>query len=350
MPLVDEDPYPPSGCTAAAVCLTAGQIADEVRHYVEANGLPQDIHDEYYVLTPPGVGGCIDAASQQCLAGDGPPEHWVYCAYHTFTHGPLGPIVISNDPYIDGAICDRTGHPNGTTSDATIRGVAHEHSESVTDPELNAWYDSKGEEVGDECNHHNGPEFGTALGIAENGAPYNQVVNGHIYYYQTEFSNIAEECLERTAKAFCTSNAGTLKLSPGLTNSPAIQTVKIKGTLTGCLAGLFTDTNYTATLKTAGPVSCSVLKAAGETATGASKYKWTPKAKSSSGNLGMLVTEQPEAAFTGETTSGSHAPLTLSGKATESYAGGATCGEPVGGKAAKAVKKGTFSGSVVSFE
>ena len=152
------------------------------------------------------------------------------------------------------------------------------------------------------------------------------------------------------AKAICTGNTGTVKLSPGLTNTPAVQTMKLKGTLTGCAGEPFTEVKYTATLKTAGPVSCSVLKGPGETATGASKYKWTPKAKASTGTLGMLLTETPAVALSGEVGAGSYSPLTLSEKVTEAYTGGATCGQPVGKKAAKAVKKGTFSGSTVSFE
>jgi hypothetical protein len=119
--------------------------------------------------------------------------------------------------------------------------------------------------------------------------------------------------------------------------------MKIKGTLAGCTGQPFTAATYTATLKTAAPVSCSVLKAAGEPATGASKYKWMPKAKGSTGTLRMLLSETPGIAFSGEVTTGSYSPLTLSGTATESYAGTATCG-------AKKVKKGTFSGSAVNFE
>jgi hypothetical protein len=150
-------------------------------------------------------------------------------------------------------------------------------------------------------------------------------------------------------KAACTTNTGTVKLSPGLTNTAAVQTMKIKGTLTGCAGEPFTETKYTATLKTAGPVSCSVLKAAGEAATGAVKYRWTPSAKISIGVLTMLLTETPGVAFSGEVASGSHSPLTPSGRATESYLSGATCGDKVGKKAAKAVKRGTFTGSEVGF-
>jgi alpha-tubulin suppressor-like RCC1 family protein len=152
-------------------------------------------------------------------------------------------------------------------------------------------------------------------------------------------------------RATCTTNTGTVTLSPGLTNTPAVQTMKIKGTLTGCTGEPFTETKYTATLETAGPVTCSVL-AAGEAATGAAKYAWTPKpkkAKAPEGTLSMSLTETPSIAFSGEVTTGAYSPLTLTGTATESYTGGVTCGEQVGNKAAKAVKKGTFSGSAVSF-
>ena len=63
----------------------------------------------------------------------------------------------------------------------------------------------------------------------------------------------------------------------------------------------------------------------------------------------MPLTETPDIAFSAQVTGGFYSPLTLTGTATESYIGGATCGETVGTKTAKPVKKGTFSGSAVSF-
>jgi hypothetical protein len=150
------------------------------------------------------------------------------------------------------------------------------------------------------------------------------------------------ECFT-VVKGRCTANSGTITLSPGLTGTPTVQTMKIKGTLAGCTGQPFTGAKYTATLKTAGPVACSVLKAAGETATGAAKYKWTPKAKGSTGTLRMLLSETPGIAFSGEVSTGPYSPLRLSGTATESYTGAARCG-------AKKVKKGTFTGSAVNFE
>jgi hypothetical protein len=145
------------------------------------------------------------------------------------------------------------------------------------------------------------------------------------------------------AKATCTANSGTVKLSPGLTDAARVQTMKIKGTLTGCAGEPFTKVTYRATLKTAGPVACSVLEAPGETATGAAKYMWTPKAKASTGTLRLLLTTAPGVAFSGAVTAGSYVPLTFSGTVSESYTGAATCG-------AKAVKKGTFTGTTVAFE
>lgn len=162
----------------------------------------------------------------------------------------------------------------------------------------------------------------------------------------TESSNTVAVTVVR---AICTGNSGTVTLAPGLTNTPAVQRMKIKETLTGCRGDTFTGATYTATLTTEGPVSCSVLKEAGEPDSGPAKYKWTPKTKTTKGMLSLRLTETPEVALSGTLESGPYSPLTLSGTVTESYTGGSTCGEKLGKKAAKAVKKGTFSGSTVYF-
>jgi plastocyanin len=70
--------------------------------------------------------------------------------------------------------------------------------ESVTDPIPNdAWTigagDFHGFEVGDVCAR----DYGPALGTAPNGSPYNQVINGHLYWYQTEWSNFTHSCVQR---------------------------------------------------------------------------------------------------------------------------------------------------------
>jgi hypothetical protein len=154
------------------------------------------------------------------------------------------------------------------------------------------------------------------------------------------------------AKAVCTTNTGTIKLSPGLTATAAVQTVKIKGTLTGCTGEPFTEVSYKATLTTAHAVSCSVLTEAGEAASGSAKFKWTPKAKpaSATGPLSLVLSEEPSVAFSGETTAGSFSSLTLAGAVSETYEGAAKCGVAEGKTKVKAVKKGTFTGTTLAFE
>ena len=72
----------------------------------------------------------------------------------------------------------------GSFADNMASIIFHELSETVSDPLLNAWGDSKGEN-GDKCAWN----FGYALGRAANGALYNQKINGALYYLQQEWSN-----------------------------------------------------------------------------------------------------------------------------------------------------------------
>jgi hypothetical protein len=53
--------------------------------------------------------------------------------------------------------------------------------------------------------------------------------------------------------------------------------------------------------------------------------------------------------FSSEVTGGSYSSVTLSGTLSQTYTRGPTCGTPNGKKAAKPVKKGTFTGSADTF-
>jgi hypothetical protein len=194
--LIDTDPYPANGCKEAAICITDAQIQAELKKYVEAHALPHDLAHEYFLLTPPGVEDCFQASGKECSAGA--KLHPVYCAYHGAVPMSGGPIIYSNDPYVTGVLgCDDGNHPNGSTSDGALQGgLSHEHNESITDPEPNnAWTDfgGSGGEIGDKC----GGTTGEEIGKAENGASYNQVINGHFYWYQEEYSNQTDQCLQR---------------------------------------------------------------------------------------------------------------------------------------------------------
>ncbi len=222
--LLDTDPYPANGCSSAPVCLTDEQLRGEIVKFVEANKLPTGLGHEYFLLTPEHVESCFEAAGRECSVGASHPK---YCAYHGFITGGTG-IVYANVPYTQGTNCD-TGeeHPNGNASDAALGGgLVHEHSESVTDPELNAWYDARGMEVGDKCRTFKpASEFGEPLGKAPDGSKYNQVINSDLYWYQQEWSNETSACEQRLAAL-----PTVTRLSPKKGPSAGKTTVTISGT------------------------------------------------------------------------------------------------------------------------
>jgi len=193
--IVDTNPYPPNGCSRAAICLTDAQLQAELTSYLTAHSYPRDLAHEYFMLTPPGVEDCFTAKGRECSAGSSRP---VYCAYHGNIPLAGGEIIYANDPYVTGIEgCDDGNHPNNKPSDGALEGgLTHEHNESITDPEPNnAWTDigGSGGEIGDKCDG----SMGAALGITLEGASYNQVINGHFYWYQEEWSNQTNQCLQR---------------------------------------------------------------------------------------------------------------------------------------------------------
>lgn len=78
-----------------------------------------------------------------------------YCAWHTWGNCSNGAsIQVAYIPNLDGiAGCDPqdtlTGHSQGLSAIANV--TAHELTETITDPNGTAWYDSTGEEIGDKC-------------------------------------------------------------------------------------------------------------------------------------------------------------------------------------------------------
>jgi PKD repeat protein len=208
--LIDEDPFPASGCVHAPTCLTDEQIRSELVKFVAARHLPADLTHEYFLLTPEGVENCLMAeregsAQEVCSKNVTDGEYAEYCAYHGDI--PLeggGELIYASDPFVDGKNCDEpTNHPNGSSDSALIGGLGQEHLASVTDPEpRSAWTDWGQEtgEIADKCSTGVAEsEYGTPLGKAGNGAAYNQLINGHRYWYEQEWSNSTHRCLQRLA-------------------------------------------------------------------------------------------------------------------------------------------------------
>jgi hypothetical protein len=151
----------------------------------------------------------------------------------------------------------------------------------------------------------------------------------------------------------CEQNQGTIKLSPGLEETPHVQSITVKGTLKGCDGPLsFSEGTYVAHLKTAEEVTCSTLASLSAEPTTSSvslAVKWSPaEAGSSKGTLVMPLTEAG-GAFEGTLEGGPFASLSSfsASSLSESFTGGPTCGVASGKKKAKAVKSGTFASSSV---
>jgi hypothetical protein len=239
--IVDTDPYPKNGCKAATICLTDEQLRAEIKSYVTGHGLPHDLAHEYFLLTPPGVEDCFSAGGTECSAGT---TKGAYCAYHGSISVTGGTIVFANDPYVGGISgCDSGEHPNNNLSDsALLGGLSHEHNESITDPELDAWYGAEGAENGDKCRtFEEASEYGAPLGTAPDGSRYNQLINADEYWYQQEWSNAGSTCKQRSAVALVTPTV--TKLSPKAGLAVGGTSVTITGTgFTGASAVHFGST------------------------------------------------------------------------------------------------------------
>lgn len=207
--VLDTDPYPANQCPVNAPvtnCFTDAQLQRELERFVEAHHFKTDLSHEYFVMTPPNVEGCFSNDPTQgyggCSAGEVPSTLAAYCAYHSNTL-IYQELIYSDNPFVTGNPgCDDGNHPNGPSDGALVGGLSHEQNESITDPFPNdAWTDGAGAghglEVGDLCE----TIMGQPLGHAPNGAKYNQVINGHFYWYQTEWSNEGHACRQRLEPA-----------------------------------------------------------------------------------------------------------------------------------------------------
>jgi PKD repeat protein len=224
--LLDTHPYPPAECPAAApvtACLTDAQIQTQLTQVVTSRGLKTDLSHEYFLFPPPGVETCFTndptTGFGGCSAGE-PLSIAAFCAYHQNTS--LSPMLLYSDNPFDATnpLCEDGNNPTGNIAGGEINGgLSHEHNESITDPLPNdAWTDGagadQGEEVGDQCVG----QMGTPLGTAPNGAEYNQVINGHFYWYQEEWSNQTHSCQQRLTPSAARPHAKfTVTAGSGLT-------------------------------------------------------------------------------------------------------------------------------------
>jgi len=182
----DTSALPASGCSDryTSVCLSDAQIQAEIQKDITAAGWTPSPTTEFFLFTAKGIGSC---SGTSCAFSN-------YCAYHGWIGSGSNVILYANMPYADTvpAACDygASYHPNGNDADATLNVTSHEHNETITDGQGNAWYDRAGYENGDKCAWY----FGSATGSTAYGS-YNQTINGDHYWLQQEYSNQTRSCV-----------------------------------------------------------------------------------------------------------------------------------------------------------
>jgi hypothetical protein len=144
--------------------------------------------------------------------------------------------------------------------------------------------------------------------------------------------------------------SGNIKVSPGLTESPKVQNIQIKGSLSKC-AGTETkvmSASYNAHLKTAEAVSCATLKGTGSPSAAESTIllKWGGEEGLSEATFSMPLTEM-SVGIGGMVNKGPFNGDTISGSVTQKYeACGGSPGHGHGHGKGKKVKRGTLTGTI----
>jgi hypothetical protein len=210
-PINDTNSLPANGCklnrrdtkaiyadgSGYNACLDDAQLRAEINSVVAAHSLPVNLSHIYELYLPKHVESCFFAgpttnAKNACTINYQPSA--AFCAYHSqvsngtvYANMPF-PIYLSATGFtcgtnvnFPGVIETPNGNPDG---DTVINPTSHETNEAITDPDVSTgWFDSSGFENGDECNFI----YGTTQGAA--GQFFNQVISGHHYLTQEEFSN-----------------------------------------------------------------------------------------------------------------------------------------------------------------
>ncbi len=204
---------PASGCTVASndtsgiyadasgysSCLDDAQLQAEVDSVSAADNLPHNLSHIFVLYLPKHVESCflpgqttaIDGG-QFCTINHQPTA--AYCAYHSIDTNAAAIYASMNYPIYASPVGFTCGtdarfptieSPNGNPdADTEISPTSHEVSEAITDPDTETgWYDSTGNEIGDDCAYI----FGRTRGAP--GGFFNQVINGGHFITQEEFSN-----------------------------------------------------------------------------------------------------------------------------------------------------------------
>jgi hypothetical protein len=156
--------------TTHGTSLTDANISTIVSEAIAAGKFPKSTSASYMVLTSAEVHETSGFCTQ-------------YCGWHThatISSADIKYAFIGNPDQCPSACAAQTTSPNGNSgADGMASIIAHELQESVTDPDLNAWYDRQGAENADKCAW----TFGTES-TASNGSKYNVTLGGKQWLIQ----------------------------------------------------------------------------------------------------------------------------------------------------------------------
>ena len=155
--------------------LSDANIQTIVANAIGSGALPYDSNGAYFVLTSHDV----SESSGFCTK---------YCGWHTYgtiSGTNIKYAFVGNASRCPSACEAQTTSPNGNAgADAMASVIAHELEEMVTDPNLNAWYDTRGYENADKCAW----TFGT-VSSASNGSLYNMILGTRQFLIQRNWVN-----------------------------------------------------------------------------------------------------------------------------------------------------------------
>jgi hypothetical protein len=149
-------------------------LSDAAIQAIVAAQNPTDTNGVYFVLTSADVNETSGFCTQ-------------YCGWHT--HATIGGrdikyAFVGNPARCPSACTAGTAPPNGDVgADGAASIVAHELEEATTDPDLNAWYDSRGAENADKCAWTFGTTSNNGTGV------YNMVLGGRDFLIQRNWVN-----------------------------------------------------------------------------------------------------------------------------------------------------------------
>jgi hypothetical protein len=155
--------------------LSDAGVQNVVAGAISSGRLPKDTNAVYFVLTSADVNETSGFCTQ-------------YCGWHTrgtIAGSDIKYSFVGNPDRCPSACAAQATGPNGNAgADGMASIIAHELEEAVTDPDLNAWYDRRGQENADKCAW----TFGTTS-TAANGSQYNMTLGSRRYLIQRNWVN-----------------------------------------------------------------------------------------------------------------------------------------------------------------